>query len=120
MSPEGPLPAVHDGPSADTSDPAAGHRHRQPPGLWRRPCPAEPALQRAVAATGECAYLDMAESDDTAIYVAMSEGAHSARHTIAVGRSVPLPVLALGVSPRGQTPSEGYVATVRLNGARRH
>lgn len=71
---------------------------------------AEPALHRIVAATGESAYLSIPGPGESAIYVAMSEGTHSVRHTSWVGRSVPLENLAVGRALRGLVPAEGYVA----------
>jgi IclR family acetate operon transcriptional repressor len=71
---------------------------------------AEPALHRIVAATGESAYLSIPGPGDTAIYVAMTEGTHSVRHTSWVGRAVPLENLAVGRALRDQVPDEGYVA----------
>jgi urocanate hydratase len=70
----------------------------------------EPALQRIVAATGESTYLSMRGTQDTAIYVALVEGAYSVRHISWVGRSVSLDDLVVGQALRDELPDRGYVA----------
>lgn len=71
---------------------------------------AEPALQRIVAATGETAYLIVADASGSAVYIGMVEGTRSVRHTSWVGRTIDAHGLAVGRVLAGEVPAGGHVA----------
>lgn len=66
-------------------------------------------MQSVVGATGESVYLSIPGHRQTALYVSITEGTYSVRHTNWVGRTVPLEGSAVGVVMRGETPEVGYV-----------
>jgi IclR family transcriptional regulator, acetate operon repressor len=70
---------------------------------------AGPALRRIVEATGETAYLVVADAD-RAVYVGMVEGSRSVRHTSWVGRTIDARGLAVGRALAGEVPPAGFVA----------
>ncbi|MFF5967729.1 IclR family transcriptional regulator [Streptomyces collinus] len=67
------------------------------------------AMRRIVAVTRESVYLSIPAYDDTALYIAITEGTHSVRHTSWVGRTVPRHGSAVGAVFAGETPPCGYV-----------
>ncbi|GLP67109.1 MULTISPECIES: IclR family transcriptional regulator [Streptomyces] len=67
------------------------------------------AMERIVAVTRESVYLSIPSHDDTALYIAITEGTHSVRHTSWVGRTIPRRASAVGAVFAGETPARGYV-----------
>lgn len=74
-------------------------------------CRAE--MLNLVERTGESAYLSVEGHGATALYLAITEGTHSVRHTSWVGRSIPLDGSAAGAALTGQTPAEGFITVER-------
>lgn len=69
----------------------------------------KPHLERLVLATGESSYLSVPGHNRTALYLSVSEGTHSIRHSSWVGRTVPLDGSAIGAVLLGNVPDTGYV-----------
>ncbi|MEU9242732.1 helix-turn-helix domain-containing protein [Streptomyces sp. NPDC048385] len=67
------------------------------------------AMERIAAVTRESVYMSIPSHDDTALYIAITEGTHSVRHTSWVGRTVPRRGTSVGAVFAGETPSRGYL-----------
>lgn len=70
---------------------------------------AREAMDAVVATTGESVYLAVPSPPDSAVYLAITEGTHSVRHTNWVGRTVPLRGTAVGEVLGGEVPAGEFI-----------
>jgi urocanate hydratase len=71
---------------------------------------AQPFLDELAHLTGESAYLAVAESARTAVYVATSPGRHALRHSGWLGRGFPRSGTAVGAALRDRVDADGAVS----------
>jgi urocanate hydratase len=71
---------------------------------------AQPFLDELSLLTGESAYLAIAESPRTAVYVAMAPGRHALRHSGWLGRGFPTASTAVGAALRARIDADGTVS----------
>lgn len=72
---------------------------------------AEPHLLSLTEITGETCYLGIPGDDESVVYVRQSMSPKSIRHSVWLGRAVPLQGTAIGAAMRGNVNGDGYAAT---------
>jgi urocanate hydratase len=72
---------------------------------------AEPHLVSLTEITGETCYLGIPGDDGSVVYVRQSMSPRSIRHSVWLGRAVPLQGTAIGAAMSGNVNAEGYAAT---------
>ncbi len=73
---------------------------------------AQPFLDELAHRTGESAYLALAETPQSAVYIAKASGTHALRHSGWLGRGFASKSTAVGSALRGKTDADGVVSRV--------